>query len=355
MGQCVGHLVALHATHRPPQGHLSLLFDNTHFRGEASQYQDLICCPSRHGAHIIFANDSSVLFKVKTHLTHGDHAPRFDIFEVDDKGRAMEISMGYIEKAHTEMSAQRGFFQLSQAWHVGCQKLEMKDRKGVLHPKTSKKLATPSQAWSMDASYELQATRDSKTKAEVWTRKFALADPQYSMRVDNEESSMPNKSVVRVLFRGEQICVGRMQTFHHLGVRGSHERPFLGIRLQATPEHLGRGDTRNVDTSNTPTSTRSPTATWRSGSGSRGTATSRTACGVPGPQILPLLLVLAWGEEAVHPPNDLRDHFVQRMRSKSKGKDKLEKWESGEDGDEQPSAIEVSVVDDILGTRSRNV
>jgi hypothetical protein len=281
----------------------------------------------------------SLLYKIKTHLTHGDHAPRFDIFETDHKGRAMHTSMGHMEKVHTEMVAQRGSFQLTQAWHVACCELEMKERKGVLHPKTSVKLPTPSQAWSIDATYHLEGKRDFKTKTEVWSSKFVLSDPQYSMKVDNDETDTPTKTVVRLYFREDEICVCRLQTFHHLGVRGSHERPFLGIRLLATDDHLGRGQSRSSNLE-------------MSGS-FLGTSSRAAATGVPGPQVLPLLLVLAWGEEAIHPPTDMRDHFIRRMRSKNK--EKVERWQSedvvGGDGFgiATNSTGEMSVVNDILG------
>merc|ERR1711924_23594 len=56
------------------------------------------------------------------------------------------------------------------------------------------------------------------------------------------------------------------------------------------------------------------------------------ASGVPGPQVLPVLLVLAWGEEAIKPPTDVRDHFMHRMRTIPKHIDVVETWQSDDTG-----------------------
>lgn len=314
MGQACSHLYALHGTHRPPKGAESQLFDRSHIGDAANAFQDLICCPSRHGAHIIFASDSSLLYKVKVHSSQHEEAPRFDVYEVNENGKAVEISMGYLEKAHTEIQASKGFFHMKQWWHVSCSKLEMKERKGVLHPKTKKNLATPSEAWHLDGCYELKCERDFDTKTEEWTRNFIVNDQQYVMKADL--SSTPAKSVVRLLSRGELIAVGRMQSFGH--VRGIHQRPFLGIHLLATQEDLGIEERPTMSRSGTFSSV---VSSLTSGSSSQPT-------GVPNGRVLALLLVLAWGEEAIVPPNDRRDHFIRRMRNKNK--DTIERWESNE-------------------------
>jgi len=290
------------------------------------EFQELICCPSRHGAHIIFAKDYALLYKVKVHLTHSEHSPRFDIYEVDHNDRAMHTSMGHMEKAHTDIVAKKGSFKLSQAWHVGCSKLELKDRKGVLHPKTFKKVATHTQAWNIDAVFELHGAKDFKTKTESWSSKFSLGDPQYVMKVDDGNGALASRAV-RLFFRGQLICVARTQTFHHLRIRGSHERPFVGIRLLATDEHLGRGEDRSQNLS-------MASESWKLNSRS-------VATGVPGPQVLPLLLALAWGEDSINPPADQRDHFIRRMRSKDEHT--VEQWQS-------PDGERLSMGNDLVET-----
>lgn len=332
--------------------------------GRHTGFQSMVVCPSRCGAHICFQDKYEILFKAKLTMTHSEHAPRYNVYNVNEYGRTAAIEFGHMEKGRTTFVGQRGQFKMEQSWHVGVFKMELRHRKGVLHPKTAKMQSTPVEAWSQNVTFTITATHDFKTKKENWD--LAVDIDSASITIDVEKGHSVDApegfSVIRVYENGELICVGRRQSFEHTGLRAAYQRPFVGIKLKANADDLRAGMQSIVHEPNNDADASRTTSNAldkvKSGLKAGTSMTLETALNVTkidaakfakfhplgcGPEVLPLLVVLAWAEESMHPPADLRDYFIKRMRTKNA---RMARWNSdegtiGEDGivTGDPSAV----------------
>mmetsp|Transcript_98535 Transcript_98535/g.180677 ORF Transcript_98535/g.180677 Transcript_98535/m.180677 type:complete len:379 (+) Transcript_98535:125-1261(+) len=340
MGTCTSHVHSLHKAHRPPAGKDGMLFGNFEPGIDPAAWQELVVCPSRQGAHICFFKGFDILFKVKVQVTHSEHLPRYNVYNVNHYGKTATVECGHVEKGRTSFVARKGYFKMEQSWHVGAFKLELKPRKGVLHPKKAKNASTPVEAWSSNVNFVTKASRDSKKKTEEWSLDVEFDAGCLAMQLAKDATghmtSPESCPVMRVLVNGEVVCIGRRQTFANAG-RHEHERPFIGIRLKATETDLRAGmQTHVVEERKSSNLKRDGTVLdkmWQQ--------QQFHPVGV-GAEVLPLLLMLAWCEEAMHPPDDQRDYFIARMRSKSM---RTSRWNS-EDGE---------LADDYSGKESRDI
>lgn len=346
------HVHALARSQRPPPGKEAMLFGSLDkLNVDVSEWQELVVCPSRQGSHICFTKSFDILFKVKVQVTHSEHAPRYNVYNVNNNGKTANIECGHVEKGRTSFQAAKGWFKMEQCWHVGVFKLELKPRKGVLHPKKARMLSTPIEAWSVNVKFITEAQRDFRRKQEAWTWSCECDSPTLKMQVDlppgrDSANSVDSLQVMRVFENGKIACVGRRQNFEHTALRGAHERPFLGIRLKASEENLRAGMQSKVVVDGGPAvksdAEDKKKKLQRANSSLAPSASFRSQYHPPGvgPEVLPLFMTLAWCEEAMHPPEDLREYFIKRMRSKSS---KTASWNSDEGQETAKGASALSV------------
>lgn len=305
---------SLHKAHRPPRGKEAILFGRLEKDADESEWQDLVVCPSRQGAHICFFNGFDILFKVKVTVTHSEHLPRYNIYNVNHNGKTATVQCGHVEKGRTSFFACKGTFRMEQAWHVGAFKLELKPRKGVLHPKKAKIVSTPVEAWSTNVSFLTLGSRDFKRRTENWTVEASFDAGSLAMQpeYDSDNQRADSCAIMRVFVNGELVCIGRRQAFDKTGHRHEHERPFIGIRLKASEADLRAGMQTHI------AEERSSSHIKRDGLSMDKIFQQQKYHPVgTSSEVLPLLLMLAWCEEAMHPPDDQREYFMARMRSKS--------------------------------------
>merc|ERR1712048_427841 len=124
---------------------------------------------------------------------------------------------------------------------------------------------------------------------------FALSDADYRMQIDGQgHASSSRMKCVRVYSGDTLVCAAHTQGFEHLR-RASYERPFLGVQMKADLRLDNRLFTGMYEETLAKTDTHQSIALHN--------------------ELIPLLLVLAWGEEVIMPPSDQRAEFITRMRS----------------------------------------
>lgn len=270
-----------------------------------ADFQELVICPSRQGAHVVRCKDEELLFKIKNLCSIDKDYARFDMVELNASGRSTSVAVATLEKARAETSAKQGMFTMMEAWHLSSNDTETKERRTMMSRQKARKVRTPVAAASLNMHMLVTGKRDPTRgrTAETWTADFKVSDPAYEVKLYGEShTSHAEMKSVLIYHEGKLVCTGHLQTFAHL-YRSGHERPFIGIQLKADslrPKRAGA------------VSHSGPLKTLKSSSSNLDLAPSTQTTHE---EILPLLLVLAWGEEAVHPPHDLRKHFIGRMRA----------------------------------------
>lgn len=284
--------------HRPPQsqGHNLFIADPSEFNPANSNKvvtpEELVVCPSRHGAHIIKYKDNQCLYKIKTAaVMHGEYA-RFSLYQCLPNGHASRVAVAQVDKTRTVLAAKKGSYSLVQAWHLAAYKLVQQERTGLHHKRKPKNTPTPTEASAMNMHIKVTGKRDMTRGrgGERWDAEFAISDTFYKMKMEGEGHACQSRiKSVRVYEKDDElVCAAHLQGFEHMR-RPGYERPFMGIQLR------GKINTTNL-----------------SGLGANNTEQAELC---KPSELLPLLLCLAWGEEVIHPPDDNRAHYLERMRS----------------------------------------
>merc|ERR1719333_587890 len=98
--------------HRPPPGQAHNLFAIDRSALEVAAFQELVVCPSRHGAHIIRYKDQLCIYKVKAAMVLHEEFVRFNLYEVLPNGHASRTAVAQIEKARTVLASKRGTYSM---------------------------------------------------------------------------------------------------------------------------------------------------------------------------------------------------------------------------------------------------
>jgi len=306
---------------RPPLEEIHLLFGEDRSAPHMKDFEDLIVCPSDSGAHILLAKSHQLVYKVRRVLSHNETTPKFHLYEVTFDGLIFDVPVGNIEKSRAELAAKPGAFHMLQAWHATASRLEMKIKKsGLWLVQTDHEKLVPAECWAMNMNVKYVARKDRNSSSESWCTQFALSDPSYKMFADPGGSiTSTAMNVVRVFHKDELVCVARRQSFEQ-SMGNYYSRPFLGIQIKGSASTLCPRSMSSESGLGVPSHLLAP-------------------CG-GGAALLPLLLVLVWGEDAVQVPKDYREIYVQRMRD-STGQTNHSKWDSDDAEMEQAFTTEM--------------
>lgn len=298
MGHGLSSKLGMHQFQPPPRYQAQSLFAIDSSNPEVHDFQELVCCPSRHGAHIISYKDYQLLYKIKIAMTIHEEFTRFSVYEVDGRGIAARIPVGSMDKARTVISAAKGSYCMLQAWHLSATKLEMKKRTGIQNKRRAIHQPTPSETTAVNVHFKVSGSRDFTRgrAAERWDMSFDFSDPEYTMMIEgNGHMRSTQMRSVRIYHRDQLVCTAHKQGFEHMK-RPSYERPYLGLQVRgAVKRKLQQPAPRGFSLVRKPADTVDPVMAHE--------------------DLLPILCAVAWGEEVVKPPVDLRAKFMARMRS----------------------------------------
>eukprot|EP00929_Paragymnodinium_shiwhaense_P098898 TRINITY_DN60422_c0_g1_i1.p1 TRINITY_DN60422_c0_g1~~TRINITY_DN60422_c0_g1_i1.p1 ORF type:complete len:481 (+),score=111.40 TRINITY_DN60422_c0_g1_i1:89-1531(+) len=410
MGNSVGLLESFAATvqlvlrddTQLPDGfamHSLLSIDRT--SRQVAGFQELLVCPNRHGAQIIDAKTQKILYKVKLVESLNPEMPKWQIFEVTDRGKGTNTAVASITKARNLWTSRRGAYKHLQAWHVAASKLALKERRTMLSREAKRLCATPVDVSSLNIHIKVTGREAGErgAMAENWQTEFRISDSTYQMQlVGQNHDRYCDMRNVHITVDDKLVCTGRLQPFEHLG-RNRFERPFLGIQLKAdslamhgrqlTEQTSGEGDPASPESASRLTRVNSPS---RDGSPQRRTrarastpdlessrrlsqygldqystagrasrigktvmegvsnrladfaeyddeAEEQQMPSVKPEELLPLFLMLCWAEEVVQAPDDLRRHFLAGMRNGDIG---AQKFSSDVGWDTLPTAAQLN-------------
>lgn len=279
---------------------------------------ELLCCPTAMGCTILLfeprnADGGEPKYEVKLRLSHSEYVPRYQLHVVKDR-KIMPWIVGHMEKRETHLRAKPGEFVRVQIWNLTCNSMVMEKRRSARQRKSRpcmravKERPTPSaidmqtrgMSIAVQAKMDLEADGDDAEEAarfdpatERWVQMIGVDTSLYKISIEparggENHTSMKSMSVMRILYKGQKVCVARKQRF--AGALGRVEQPFLGVQIKPPePAEQVPTDESQPDSLQLLLDTNS---------------------------LMLLLMCLAWSEETMSPQVDMTPRFIQAMRAR---------------------------------------
>lgn len=251
---------------------------DTYFRELSLQgWHEALCCPSAMGCtltkfEVDHPSGGHVAYKLKPILSHCEHVPRYQVSL--SNGRVV----GNMEKSETHLRTKLGEFIRVQVWKLSSNSLH--------HPEEKME--------QMGMTIATQACQKANEKDARWYQLIGVSHRDYQISIEPRSpeerfhKNLEDMNVLRILYKGKKLCSARKQRF--AGCLGKICRPYLGVQIKPFQVDTADEDEDLMD--------------------------FRRKSWLCTPEIMLLLICLAWSEETMSGLADRTDHFIQAMRAK---------------------------------------